>query len=276
MFEAVQHRADLHFELQQQDDELFPYYRVKGQKGLQILVYYLSLKLITTNFVMEQQRMQKFLEGLRWSNTAWIPLALALLGGTSAAHAEEKAYRFEISPFFAYRDGGQFEDLDSDIKLKAKESEAYGIVLNMTAKKGGQSELLYTRQRTEIDTIAASGEVVPLDLDVDYLQLGGNYLFDGDNIRPFFGMTMGLSRFNPKSEGFNAENFLSASFGGGWMFNATRRFGLRIEGRVYTSLVDSNSDIFCKTSADESGCLIRVEGTLFTQWEARAGLTVRF
>ena len=29
MFEAVQHREELHFELQQQDDQLFPYYRVE-------------------------------------------------------------------------------------------------------------------------------------------------------------------------------------------------------------------------------------------------------
>ena len=113
-------------------------------------------------------------------------------------------------------------------------------------------------------------------LDVEYYQFGGTYLFDSDVARPFIALTIGMSRFDPQPAEFSAESFFSASFGGGVQLNPEGRFGVRLEGRVYTSLIDDNSRIFCGSDGGVGGCLIELDGTLLTHWEARAGFVFRF
>ena len=195
---------------------------------------------------------------------------------TTPAAAQNKLFRFEITPFAAYRIGGQFDEKDGDGQFELNESDAQGIMLNIRANPNGQYELLYARQDTEVDTQALFATDPMLDLDVEYFQFGGTYLFDGENIRPFVAMTFGLTHFDPQPAEFDSETYFSASFGGGVQLNASQRIGVRIEGRVFTTLVESDSDIFCSSTDGVGACLIQVDGTTLTQWEARAGLVFRF
>ena len=156
------------------------------------------------------------------------------------------------------------------------ESESLGFLFNVAAYANGQYEFLYARQNTEVDSGGLFVNDPRFDLDVEYYQFGGTYLFDGDVARPFFAMTIGMSRFDPQPAEFSAENFFSASLGGGIQLNPSGRFGVRLEGRVYTSLVDDNSRIFCGSDFGVGGCLIELDGTRLTQWEAKAGIVFRF
>ena len=115
-----------------------------------------------------------------------------------------------------------------------------------------------------------------IELDIDYLQFGGTYLFDGINTRPFIAMTIGVSQFDPQPAEFNSETFFSASFAGGVQLNANKRFGVRLEGRVFTTFVTSSSNIFCSSVGGAGGCLVQIDGTAVTQWEGRVGLVFRF
>ena len=58
--------------------------------------------------------------------------------------------------------------------------------------------------------------------------------------------------------------------------NATGRLGARLEGRVFSTFVDSESSFFCSSAGGAGACLIQLDGTVLTQWEARAGLVFRF
>jgi len=136
--------------------------------------------------------------------------------------------------------------------------------------------VLYTRQETEMDTQSLFVSDPILDLDIEYFHFGGTYLFDGENTRPFVAMTVGLSRFDPQLSDLNAESYFSASFGGGVQLRASKRLGVRIEGRVFTTFIANDSDLFCRSSSGTNICAIRVDGTTLTQWEFRAGLVVRF
>ena len=49
-----------------------------------------------------------------------------------------------------------------------------------------------------------------------------------------------------------------------------------LEARAFTTFIDDGSAIFCSSINGSGSCLIRVEGNLLTQWEARAGLVFRF
>jgi hypothetical protein len=205
----------------------------------------------------------------------WLLLAALALNTTPLA-AQEKTFRFELTPFAAYRAGGGFDEKNGPGQVELNESSAEGFMFNIGANPNGQYELLYARQRTDADTQGFLVNDPTIDMDVEHLQFGGTYLFDGDNARPFIALTLGLSQIDPALPGTDSESFFSASFGAGVQLNANKRFGARLEARALTTFVDSDSDIFCSSINGVGSCLIEVDARTFTQWEARAGLVFRF
>ena len=172
--------------------------------------------------------------------------------------------------------GGSFDEKDGAGRVGLNDSSAEGILFNITANPNGQYELMYARQRTDADTSGFFAEDPTIDMDVDYFQFGGVYLFDGDHTRPFIALTLGVTQFDPVVPDSGSENFFSASFGGGVQINARKRLGVRLEARVFATFVDDDSDIFCSSIDGAGACLIRVDARTLTQWEARAGLVFRF
>ena len=165
----------------------------------------------------------------------------------NSASAQDYDFKFEITPFTAYRIGGQFDEMDGTGEFELNDSNAFGIMLDIKANPNGQWELLYAKQSTKIDTQGLFVNDPLIDLDVEYFHFGGTYLVDGKNVRPFIAMTVGLSRFDPQFADLDTENFFSASFSGGVQLNAAGRLGLRLEGRVFTTFVDSESSFFCSS-----------------------------
>jgi hypothetical protein len=205
----------------------------------------------------------------------WILLStLALIAAPLAA--QEKSFKFELTPFAAYRIGGSFDETDGAGRVELNDSNAEGFMLNIKANPNGQYELLYSRQRTDASTQGFLVNDPTIDMEIEHFQFGGTYLFDGDNARPFIALTLGLSHIDPGLPGTNSESFFSASFGAGVQLNANKRLGVRLEARALTTFVDSDSDIFCSSINGVGSCLIEIDGSALTQWEARAGLVFRF
>ena len=211
-------------------------------------------------------------------DAVWLAAIVAIISICHAvpAAAQERQYKFEITPYAAYRFGGGFDDDDTGDEFDLEDSNAMGVIFNIMANPNGQYEILYARQDTEVNTEGTAASQPFVDLDVEYLQFGGTYLFDGEKVRPFIAMTFGLSHFEPQFADLDSENYFSASFGGGIKFHATETLGVRFEGRVFTTFLDSNSSIFCSSSFGAGECLVQASGTSLTQWEARAGLIFRF
>lgn len=203
-------------------------------------------------------------------------VAAACLGGVTPAMAQEKASKFEITPYAAYRMGGSFDEKDGTGRVEINDSSAEGILLNIAANPNGQYELIYARQSTDADTSGFFADDPTIGLDVEYFQFGGTYLFDGDNTRPFIALTLGVAQFDPEVPDSGSESFFSASLGGGVQIRARERLGIRLEARVYTTFVDDDSSIFCGSDNGTGTCLIQIDSTTLSQWEARAGLVFRF
>jgi hypothetical protein len=88
-----------------------------------------------------------------------------LLAAMVASAASAAEHSFEITPFAAYRDGGQFMD-GGGAGLDLTGSAGGALALNWrAAEQGAQYELLYSRQSTETDA------VTPLDMDIEYLHI---------------------------------------------------------------------------------------------------------
>jgi len=205
-----------------------------------------------------------------------IAISSFLLFVTALAAAAEESRNLELTPFAGYGMGGDFENADDGSALEFDEGGSLGLILNLKADAMTQWELLYTRQTTELDTASLFLNQSTLSVDVHYLHAGGTYLFEDRGLQPYIAGGLGLSRFDPVGAEFDAESYFSMSLGVGLRFLPSQRFGVRLEGRVFSSLVDSDSTIFCRTGSDNNVCAIKVAGSLVTQWHAFAGVTFRF
>lgn len=194
--------------------------------------------------------------------------------------------RFEITPYGGYRFGGEFEAPSDDDPatpelpdFELHEGNAFGVIFNIrTQAVNTQWEILYGHQRTEVDTLPTFIGGPRLDIDVDYVQFGGTYLFDEHSTStvPFIAMTAGIARFDPSGAGMDAETYFSGSLGGGVQLRADKRVGVRLEARGFASLIDSNSALFCQTGPAANRCALSVSGTALYQFEAHAGFVIRF
>ena len=206
------------------------------------------------------------------------------------AAAQEGQFRFEITPYAAYRVGGEFEPQQAEPKdatrsFELQEGNAEGLVLDIRTGAGnelsggnGQWELLYAHQTTELETQPSFVGGPTLDLDVSHFQFGGAYLFydDSDTLVPFIAMTAGVARFEPRLDEADAEDFFSWSLGGGLHLRADKRIGVRLEARVFGTLIDDDSALFCVVSPAVNSCAIAIEGDQLYQFEARIGVVGRF
>lgn len=196
-----------------------------------------------------------------------------LLLATMAAAAEPPR-RFEITPFAGYRVGGGFEDEASGTEYDLDDNNSFGLIVNIVDRANTQWEFGWSRQSTAVD-LSPAGIPGDLDLDIDYFQAGGTYLWDGDLARPFMVATLGAANLDPGNDA-SSETYFAFSIGGGWKIWPTSRLGLRLEARAYGIVTDSSSKIFCGSNPSNSGCLIQSRGELLWQWDFTAGAVFRF
>lgn len=192
------------------------------------------------------------------------------------AFAQEQSFNFEITPFGAYRYGGSFEEADSSLSIELDDGQSYGLIFNARHSPTTQWEILYSHQETDADTTGLGLSEPVLDIDVDYLQVGGTYLWDGDAARPFLAAGVGVSQVDVSNAGYNSDSFFSFSLGLGLQFAQSNRLGIRLEARGYGTLLDADSDLFCASSPSSNVCAVRIDGTIMWQVEAIAGIVFRF
>jgi len=206
-----------------------------------------------------------------------ISLLLAIPALWSAtALAQEEPFDFEITPYGAYRFGGEFDQLDSDVSIDLDDSSSYGIIFNARHSPITQWEILYARQETSADTTGLGLSEPRLDLNIEYLHAGGTYLWDGDHVRPYLAATVGVTRVEVSNDGFDDDSFFSFALGLGLQLRPTERLGLRLEARTFGTLLDQDTDIFCMTGPNNNVCAVRIDGTVLWQLETFAGLVFRF
>jgi hypothetical protein len=185
---------------------------------------------------------------------------------------------FEITPFAGYTWGGEFTDSVTSTTLKVNEASNYGIMVDINMEDVNQEaqsqvELYFSHQATQLKTDNGLFTGNPLfDLDIDYYHLGGTYGMDLGKVKPFLVGTFGVTHMVPQGPGLDALTKFSLSLGGGVKLFATNRIGLRLEGRWFGTLFNGTGSAFCTTGT----CAINVQGDLFSQFVANAGIIIAF
>jgi hypothetical protein len=190
---------------------------------------------------------------------------------SDAAAAGWPEYEHEITAFGGVTGGGSFEDTTTGEDRDLKSSATWGIVFNVAADANSQYDFLYSHQA---NSIKGSPDI---DLDIEYLQLGGSLIW-GDYSKyvfPYFSMTVGAARLSPDSPGMSATTRFAFSLAGGLRVPLSPRVGLRFEARTYGITTSSDGYIFCGSSGGAT-CLVRAHSSVLFQFGVTAGVSVGF
>ena len=183
---------------------------------------------------------------------------------------------FELTPYGGYRFGGKVSFKSAVGSYELDDSTSFGMILNWRHTGNTQWEIIYARQSTDA-SLRDSTEFSPsVETEMHSLELGGTYQGDGEIARPYLAFTLGGTHIRADANGSQSDTFFSASIGLGYQFFPSRQFGLRLEGRARAILINSSTDLFCRTGPDENVCAIQVRGDTLNQFETFAGFTFRF
>lgn len=196
-------------------------------------------------------------------------LALLLLGTDPAA--AQTSDRVELSAFAGYRFGGDFYEIASGRPVDADGAPSFGLVLNIPFTVDTQIEALVTHQQARFTLPATTGAPeTRLHVTVDHYQVGGLTELGGPAVRPFLTGLLGLSRYEASGDN---EVRVSGSVGGGVKLFPNPRIGVRLDGRVFATLVDANFDAL---ACSPGICLGSIDAWIVWQAEFTAGVVVRF
>lgn len=207
--------------------------------------------------------------------TSW-PWTVALLLFATAATAEVQPPRFEVTPFAGYRFGGTLSVENEPGAYDLADAAGFGVLVNWPHRSGTKWEILYSRQSTDAEFNGTTVNDAVVDVELQVLQIGGVYLFERDTVVPYLAATIGATHAEASSRGSESDTYWSASLGLGVLVSPNSRIGLRLEARANGTLLDSDTDLLCRTGPDLNVCAIRVDGDLMTQVEVFAGLVMRF
>ncbi len=204
---------------------------------------------------------------------ARLVIALVLLTAASVATADPLP-RLELTPYVGYRTGGHYLSATGDADFQ--EAASFGFVANYVATYKTQVELLYGHQSTDIEDTSETEFDSALGIDMDYLHIGGTYVFSDKKLAPFLSLTIGATRLSPDVAEIESETYFSGALGLGVRYDIAPNLGLRLEGRTHALFGKTNSLVFCGTIEDESGCLFAGDGAYIPQFEILAGISFRF
>ena len=210
---------------------------------------------------------------IQWGRVATLLLVLL---APFPIYAQDNALGLELTPFGAYRFGGTFSVEESSESYELQDSSSFGLIVNWRHSPDTTWEMLYSKQQSEAEFSSATVNDSLVDIDLQILQLGGTYQFEGENARPYLAATLGGTHASARSRGSNSDTFLSGSIGVGVLISPNSRVGLRLEARAYGTLTRSSTDLLCQTGPVSSGCAVRIEGDLLSQVETFAGVVFRF
>jgi hypothetical protein len=199
--------------------------------------------------------------------SSWLVMG-ALLG----APASVAAQAVEIAPAGGYRFGGGFFERVTQQPVDLDGAAALGMVVNVPLRDGLFVEALVTHQDAGVAVPeSASGPATRWRVVVDHWLAGGlQELGHRPRARPFLTGLLGLTRY--AADGDNEIRF-TASAGGGVKLMPAPRLGIRLDGRVFATLVEAEGRaIACSPGI----CLVGFDADVVWQAELTVGLVVAF
>lgn len=200
-------------------------------------------------------------------------VAIAMFASLAPAAFAQSDPKFEITPFYGYRFGGDFKDYYTGASVSLDDDASYGATLGYNVNEELTIELLWSRQESGFDVSGLTGSTrVPLT--TDEWMVGGFYRYDTGNAKffPFLGGGLGFTRFASSVSGGGSSSRFGAYLDGGLKYMFARHVGVRADLRGFFTFVSSSGGAFC----GNYGCAVAYSGSMFIQGEGTAGLVFAF
>jgi hypothetical protein len=110
-------------------------------------------------------------------------------------------------------------------------------------------------------------------MTIGYAQFGGTYFFEGPiGQGPYVVGGLGATFLQLKSPGYGNQVYPSLNIGLGYQVPLAKFLALKLEGRMYSTLIPSNGNLFCTNG----GCALSIQGNMLVQGELMLGLSATF
>ena len=168
-------------------------------------------------------------------------------------------------------------------KIRTATGPSLGLALDIPVHPAMAVELSYTRQDGALDYENRSGTTTLTDMSVNYWQIGAVRGLTDGKVRPFVTTSLGATYYSPsestvefEGETFNVSSNTKFSFilGAGFKayFGKAEKIGLRATMKVMPTLYNTGGGVWFGSG----GASVGLTGDAIWQWEAAAGLTVKF
>ncbi len=182
--------------------------------------------------------------------------------------------RFEITPQVGYTFGGTLSDINGQ-DLALDDDVVTSLTVNYRVRRDATVEVFYSSQELQTNAEAPLLASPQFDLGVQKLEFGGTYRFSDDYPKPYVAATVGVTRLDPKADGFRDDTFFSFSLGGGVRLYQKNHFGIRGDARWLATVIGDDTDLLCESSGGVN-CAIAVDADLLSQFRINLGVTFRF
>jgi len=179
-----------------------------------------------------------------------------------------------ITLYGGVRTGSGFEQVNPPNNAVDLQTTAAGSVAVEWGGGARPFQLLFSYQRTKLELGQPStpGAPTEMPLQVGYLHIGGlNYFEGGPGRGPYVVGGLGATFLNPTLSGTSSRVRPSMNVGLGYQWPLSPSVALRSELRAYLTAINSSGSFFCS-----GGCVVQVQSTLMSQFEAMVGVTFGF
>ena len=196
---------------------------------------------------------------------------LTLLLCAARAAEAQTTHQAEVTVFGGYRFGGEFYEIATGLPVDADGAAAFGVAVDIVLWRDTWIEAMVTHQQARFTVPSASGAAdTRFRVTVDHYQVGGLTELGKGRARPFLTGALGLTRYAVSGD---HELRLSGSAGGGVKLFPQPRVGLRLDGRLFATLVDAEAEaLVCGSGI----CIGSIDAWVVWQAEFTAALVVRF
>ncbi|MCP4292924.1 MAG: outer membrane beta-barrel protein [bacterium] len=168
-------------------------------------------------------------------------------------------------------------------KLRTATGPSYGVALDIPLDLVTALELSYTFQDGAIDYDSRGSKTKLTDMDIHFWQIGVVRGLTQGKVRPFITSGIGATNFSPSAgsvviddEEYNISSATKFSLMLGLGFKAyfgeAEKIGVRASIKTFPTLYDAGGGLWFGSG----GVSVGVSGSAIWQWEAAAGLTVKF
>jgi hypothetical protein len=193
-----------------------------------------------------------------------------------------KAQKAEIGGFYGISFNTQIRSYYGNFKVDDKAN--YGGQLSIAMSSQTFVELIYNRTDTRVQYFSSVNVLEPLDIGIEYYQIGGLQQVDigNDMIKPFGALSLGLTRFHLKDPvdfedtgskiRVDDKYTFSASAAGGVKVFLHERIGIRLQARLGVPMLFNGLWIGVGTGGASTGASFHVPLVMF---DLSAGVFLR-